>query len=77
MAWSTCNVFNPQVTGARADRDAIISGTNIGVEDGDVGGHLDMDAISVRTVTCGNDLNALRFHVLASIEHYVEQLTIN
>lgn len=72
MARSTCNVFNPQVTCSGANGDAIITSSNFGVKDGNVGGHLDMDAISVGAVTIGYDLNTLHLHVLASIEHYVE-----
>lgn len=77
MAWSTCNVFNPQISGAGADGDAIVTGLNFRVEDGDVGGHLDMDAVGVGAVSGGHDLHALRFYVLASLDHYVEHLTIH
>jgi len=76
MSWSTCNVFNPQVSGSRAYGDAIISGSNFGVEDGDVGGHLDVDAVGVRAVSVGQDLHSLHLHILTSVEHYVEHLTV-
>jgi len=76
MSWSTCNVFNPQVGGSRAYGDAIISCSDFGVENGDVGGHLYVDAVGVRAVSVGHDLHSLHLHILASIEHYVEHLTV-
>lgn len=77
MSWSTSNVFNPQVSGSGTDGDAIIAGPDFWVEDGDVGRHLYMDAVSVGAVSVGQDLHSLQLHVLASIEHYVEHLTVH
>lgn len=39
-------------------------------------GHLYVDAVGVRAVSVGHDLHSLQLHILASIEHYVEHLTI-
>lgn len=77
MAGSTCNVFDPQIICARAYGDAIVTGPNFGVEDGDVGGHMNMDAVGVWALTGGDNIYPLRFNVLATIEHYVEHLTID
>lgn len=77
MSWSTSNVFDPQVSGSRTNGDAIIACSNFGVDDGDVWWHLDMDAVGVGAVSIGQDLHSLQLHVLASIEHYVEHLTVH
>jgi hypothetical protein len=77
MSRSTCNVFNPQITSTRANGDTIITGSNFGVDDHDVGGFLDMDAISVRAVSGRQDFYTIGFYVFASIERYVEHLTIH
>jgi hypothetical protein len=77
MTRSTCNVFNPQIIGTRADGDTIITGSNFGVDDGDVGGFLDMDAIRVRAISGCHDFYTIDFYVFASIERYVEHLTIH
>jgi len=77
MSRSTCNVFNPQITGTRTNWYTIITGSNFGVDDGDVGGHLDVDAVGVWAVSGCHDIYTLRFYILASIERYVKHLTIH
>jgi len=77
MTRSTCNILNPQVLSARANRDAVISSSNCGFEDGHITGELNVDAISVRAVSISHQLHSMHFHVLASIDQYVKQLTIN
>lgn len=76
MARSTCNIFDPQVIGAWANRDAIVAGSDSRFEDGDIGGELDVDAVSVRAVSGSHELHSMHLHVLASNQDYVEQLTI-
>ena len=35
MAWSTGNILDPEVGGAWADRDAVVAGLDLGVQDRD------------------------------------------
>ena len=76
MARSTCNIFNPQVRGARANGYAIVTGADFGVKDCDVRRELDVNSVGVRAVSGGDDLDTSHFDVVASIENYVEQLAI-
>ena len=77
MARSTCNIFNPQVSGAGADGDTIVAGPDSRVEDGDIGGELDVDAVGVGAVSGSHDLHSMYFDVVASTDDHVEYLTIN
>lgn len=56
MAGPTRNMFNPQVLSTGADGDAVVTGSDGGILDDDIGWELDMDAV-------GDDLNSLNVHV--------------
>ena len=77
MARSASDVFNPEIGGPGADGDAVVAGGDLGVENGDSGGGLDVDAVGVGTVSGGRNPNSLHLHVVAPIEHYVEHLAVH
>lgn len=76
MSGAADKVFNPQTLSAGADGDAIVAGSNPGVEDGDVRRELHVDAVCVGAGTGGSDPYPLHFHVLAAVDDDVVQLTV-
>ena len=76
VARSACDVLNPQIGGARPNRDAIIAGSNSGVEDRDTARGLHMNAISVWAVSRGRHSYTFHFYVVATIDDDMKHLAV-
>lgn len=76
MARTTSNVFNPQVWGSWTNWDAVISGTDLRVQDCDSCRQLDVNAICVRAIAWSQNFYSLKLYVVTSVDYYMEHLTI-
>ena len=69
MSRATFDVLHPQVTGARSDRNAVVSGPDRAAGDGDAGRTLDMDSVGVGALVRGDYLHVPNSHIFAAIDH--------
>ena len=76
MARAAFHALNPQVLRAGADGDAIVPSSDGSVEDCDVSGLLDVDAVRVRALAGGQHLHSPHLHVLAVIHNNVKHLAV-
>lgn len=59
-----------------SDRDAIVSGTDVGMRDGYVGRETDVDAVCVGAVLWCGDGDVVDVDVVAFVDHEVEHLAV-
>lgn len=76
MPRATHNILDPQVSGTGTDRDTVITGSDLRVQDSDAARQLYMNAIRVWTGPGCSDLNPLNSHIAAAIDNDVEQLAV-
>lgn len=68
MAGATCNALNPNVSGARTHRNAIVSGPYGATSNGDSAGRLNMNAVGIRTPTRSSNDKVLKYNVMALVD---------
>ena len=73
---ATCDTLDPQVLGARANGDAIITCFDGGVHYCNISWKLNMDAVCVWTVGGGYNFYSFNMHILAAVEYNMVHLTI-
>lgn len=76
MARSTSHIFNPEIRGARANRNTIVTRSDPRIQDGDSGRCLNVNAIGVGAIPGSRDFHSLHFDVLTGIDDNVEHLAI-
>lgn len=77
MAWAARHLFDPQVSGAGPDGDAVVAGLDAGPGNRHVARPLDVDAVGVGAVPRRHDVDSTQLHVLAAEDHDVEQLAVD
>ena len=76
MAWATFGVENSYVDAAGSNGDAVISDSNCGRSDVDVGGVTDVDAVGVGAVPGGCNVDAMDSDIVTVYDGHMESLTI-
>lgn len=77
VARATINVLNPQIGSAWTDRDAIISGSDVGVQNRDHGRLCNVNAVCVRATAGGQHRHSMNLDIVAVVDNNVEHLTID
>lgn len=77
MTGATVDTLNPQMAGTGPNRDAIITGLNISLNNGDTRGTLDMNSVCVGAAFGCYYVDTLQCHTVAPENDYVEEFAID
>ena len=76
MARPTNDACDSDMRISLSNRDTVVTRTNKGSRDIDVGTSVNMDAISIGTVPWGGNIHLATFEILAIYKSYVKELAI-
>lgn len=77
MARSAVYAIDVNVGASRAERDAVIAGSDVDVSKCDSGGHTDVYTVGIGAVSGGNDLGILNGNAFAGKDRKMEVLAVD